>query len=428
MPEPRSTGLDRLGYRLLVTGLTPLVLVYTLWAAVRLGGGLRYLRQRLGLFGRGPGCDIWLHAASVGEINAALPLLRLLRARYPGRTLLVTTNTPSGATALAGRLPGVTHAYLPFDRRRAVSRFLARFRPGCALIMETEIWPNLYRACAARDLPLVIVNGRLSQRTLKRGGDWLKRLYAEALGQVAAVLSRAECDHAGFLRLGAPAERCQVVGNIKFAALDRTAPPAPMALGRPYVLAASTREDEEALLLRAWRGCGSGGRLLVVVPRHPQRLPDILLDLRRLGARVAVRSRGDAVTTDTEVYLADTFGELTAFMAGAELVIMGGSLVAKGGQNLLEPAALGRPVLVGPHMENFATETHLLVSEEAALQVGSVEALQAQLDELLNDAARREALGRRAQAVVEARRDMAERYLTAIEPFCGPGAEARAQR
>ncbi len=418
MSARRATAFDRLRYRALLLTLSPLLLLHTLWAGWSRCGGWRFVRQRLGWFGKTRPCDIWLHAASVGEVNAALPLLRRLLERHPDRQVLVTTNTPSGASALQRRLGGkVAHAYLPLDWSGAVARFLTRFRPGCALIMETELWPNLFGACRHRNVPLLVINARLSRRTLK-AGPWVRRLYAEALAGVTAVLARADCDRAAYLRLGAPPERCRTIGNIKFAAMDEQTVAA-VPLPRPYVLAASTRDGEEVLIASAWLQMESGGRLLVLVPRHPQRLPAILHDLEGLGVSPAVRSRGEPVEDATQVYIADTFGELTGFMAGADLVLMGGSLVPKGGQNLLEPAALGRPIVVGPHMENFSTETYLLREEGGLVQIDSAEGLGAALGALLADPGRLGRLGDHARAAVIARRDMAERYLEAIDNFCG---------
>jgi 3-deoxy-D-manno-octulosonic-acid transferase len=420
MNRPRARRLDWWRYRLALAALAPAIVLYTLWKGLRYRD-LRYVRERLGLAAPGA-AELWLHAASVGEVNAALPLLRGLLQRYGTGRLLVTTNTPTGARALARQLPAVAHGYLPVDWRFAVDRFLAGARPRLALIMETELWPALYAGCAARGVPPIVVNGRLSPRTL-RTAAWLRRLYAEALGGCAAVLARAECDRAGFLRLGAAPDRCETVGNIKFAAAA-AGPIAPVVLGRPYVVAASTREGEETPLLQAWRQTARGDRVLVIVPRHPERLPAIRRRLDAAGARYSVRSRGEAVDAATEVYLADTFGELAGFYAGADAVFVGGSLVPKGGQNLIEPAALGRPVVVGPHMENFQAETRLLLQAEAVRQVGSPAALAATLSELLAEPAAAAALGLRARAAVAAEADVAERYLSAIEARFGGAAQA----
>ncbi|MCW8840759.1 MAG: glycosyltransferase, partial [Gammaproteobacteria bacterium] len=339
-----------------------------------------------------------------------------LQQHQPEQPLLLTTATPSGARAARAKLPpGVEHAYFPIDWRRSVRGFLAAYRPRCALIMETELWPNLYCECPQREIPLLLINGRLSART-SRVRPWLRRLYSLCLQQVTAVLARSEQDRASFITLGAPRERCEVIGNIKFSSAPRTERVTPTELGRPYVLAASTRSGEEALVMEAWHQAKADGHLLVIAPRHPQRREQILATLK--GEEVAVRSRQDALSAKTSVYLADTFGELPGLIAGAELVFMGGSLVAKGGQNILEAAALGRAPLFGPHMENFRTESETLLDGGGAIQVEDSTELAKKIAMLLADAPLREQMGERARLLVDERRDMASRYREAISRYC----------
>lgn len=403
-------------YRLLMGALFPLLALHLLWTGAK-GRNGRYLRQRLGLVEATPGsAPIWLHAASVGEVNAALPLIQALRERHPRTRLLLTTSTLAGGATARTRLPPeVEQAFLPLDLPGPVNRFLSRYAPRCGLVMETELWPNLYAACAARAIPLILVNGRLSART-RNAPRWVRSLYAGCLGRVRAILARSEADREGFVALGAPAEAVSVIGNIKFATVARSGRNEidPITLGRPFLLAASTREGEELRVARAWQRAG-GAALLVIVPRHPRRLARILADLAPLGERIAVRSRGEAVTPDLRLYVADTLGELERFMAGAELVFMGGSLVPKGGHNLLEPARLGRAVVVGPHMENFTDETALLLREGAVVQVGDEESLAQTFRELLADPGRRAALGERAQRALLSRGAIAAEYAEAIE-------------
>lgn len=411
--RPRSSLLFE--YRLLASALFPLVAFHAAWLGWKHRDG-RFVRERLGFPCRpGVTAPVWVHAASVGEVNAVLPLIAELRRRRPGLAILLTTATPTGG-ALARRhmQDGLAHAYLPFDRTGAVRRFLAVHRPAVGIVVETELWPNLYAACEDAGVPLVVVNGRVSTRTL-RAPVWLRDLYARCLMSVRAVLARSPEDRDGFIALGAPPSAVRVLGNLKYAAPARTAA-APIPLGRPYVLAASTREGEELLIARAWQHTHCT-HLLVIAPRHPQRLDQVLAELKPLGLPVAVRSRGDTIGDGTSIYLADTFGELEGFMAGAELVFMGGSLVPKGGHNVLEPARLGKAVVFGPHMDNFAEEARLLLQENAALQVGDPQALAAAITELLAAPARRASLGEQARAAITARADMAARYADALEPW-----------
>lgn len=416
-------------YTLLLRLLSPVLVLLTLWQATR-RGGRRYLAERLGLHRtRLPAGAVWVHAASVGEVNTVAPLVAALHQAEPERPILLTTVTPTGAQAAARRLGAdIRHAYLPLDWPGAVRRFLRRSRPACALIMETEIWPQLYVACARAGVPITLINGRLSPRTLRAGG-WLRARYAEALGRVRAVLARSEEDAGRFISLGAAPTRVQAVGNLKFAAA--AAMPSQVDafdLGRPYDLAASTHEDEERQLVAQW--LRHTDTLLVIAPRHPERAPAILRQLAVLPAltapgAVAVRSRGETVGAQTRVYLADTFGELAGFIAGARLVVMGGSLVPVGGHNVLEVARQGKAPLFGPHMHNFTEEVRLLREAGAALQFDTAEALGAGLAPLLAQPDRLAELGQRAQAAVAGQQGVLEAYVQALAGACStaePGA------
>jgi 3-deoxy-D-manno-octulosonic-acid transferase len=416
MSTAAEQSRDLRRYTLLLRLLALPIAGYTLWQAIK-EHDLRYLRERFGRYREAEDKrPIWLHAASVGEVNAALPLIESLHQHHPEHPLLLTTTTPSGARMAANKLPpSVRHVYFPIDWPGAVRRFLSRHRPRCALIMETELWPNLYTRTCTENIPLVIVNGRLSART-KKVRPWLRRLYTRCLQQVSAVLARSDQDRICFITLGADREKCKVIGNIKFAAAPKSEGVKAINLQRPYILAASTREEEEKQVVEAWRSSGKSDHLLVIVPRHPKRLPQILDGLK--GETISVRSRGEPVTEMTTVYLADTFGELPGFIAGAALVFMGGSLVPKGGQNLLEAAALGKAPLFGPYMDNFLVEADVLLNEGGAIQVKDKARLSAMIRQLLPDTEQREEMGKKAQAVIEDRRDMAERYREAIEAYC----------
>ncbi len=400
-------------YRTLLWLLTP----YLRWRFFREGHRYRddlYARQRRGLhhprFAEQP---VWFHAASVGEVNALLPLLKALHREQPGLPLLLTSNTASSGAVARDRLPaGVVHAYLPMDWHYAMQHFLAQCQPRLGVMMETELWPNLYQLCNEGGTPLLIINGRLSQKTLRAPG-WLRQLYRGCLQGCAQILARSAEDRENFLQLGASAERCQVIGNIKFATVNDE-PPAPIEAGRDYVVAASTRDEEERLIVKAWQQARRD-ELLVIVPRHPQRLAAILDDLATFKLNIAVRSRGEQPGAATQLYIVDTFGELRSWMAGARLVFMGGSLVAKGGHNILEAAALGRAVISGPHMENFSDECRLLLDGKGMVQIASVEELGEAFNELLSNDEQREAWGENARATVAKQADVVARYLTILQ-------------
>lgn len=421
-------------YTLLLRLLSPALLLLTAWQSAR-RGGWRYLRERLGLHRTTvPPGALWVHAASVGEVNTVAPLIAALREREPARAVLLTTVTPTGAQAVvrhfgarspadAVPISGVVHAYLPLDWPGAVRRFLTRTRPACALIMETEIWPQLYAGCARAGVPITLINARLSPRTL-RAGRWLRARYAEALGQVRAVLARSEDDATRFIALGAAATRVQITGNLKFAATRTDQVPAPIDLGRAYDLAASTHEDEERQIAAQWLAHTPPAGLLVIAPRHPERAPAILRQLAGLpplagqSDAVAVRSRGEAITAQTRIYLADTFGELAGFIAGAQWVFMGGSLVPVGGHNILEVARLGKAVAFGPHMHNFAAEAQRLLDAGAAVQCANADALGAALTGVLSQPAQCDALGQRALATLAEQDNVLAVYLAALADAC----------
>ena len=417
-PASSASRFALLKYNALLWALGLPLIVFTLGQARR-RGGWRYAKQRLGwAYPRLTQRPLWLHAASVGEVLAAQPLIERLRARYPSAQILVTTTTPTGAAVAAARLPaGVIHAYLPIDWPGAVRRFLRALQPRCALIMETEVWPNLYHRCKTEGVLLVLVNGRLSARTLG-AGKWMRRVYGTTLAQVEAVLARSETDRAAFVELGAPAQRVTVIGNIKFSAGGGTDIAAPLNFGRPYVLAASTHDDEELRLARLWQNLAHDRHLLVIAPRHPQRAKHILQQLQAAQLNVAVRSRGEGITASTDVYLADTLGELPALISGAALVFMGGSLVPVGGHNILEPARAGKAMLFGPYMRNFADEARALLAADAAVQVRDAADLGEHLTRLLNDPQRCNELGKHAQALLREHADIADRYLDAVVHHC----------
>lgn len=403
---------------LVIYALSPLIFSYTLVQALRITDG-RYLRERFGFYrhryNRKP---IWIHAASVGEVISAEPLINSLVKRFPERPVVVTTVTPGGAEVARLRLPEtVTHLYLPVDFRGAVKRFLNGVKPICALIMETELWFNLYDCCRTMGTPIVIVNGRLSSRTLN-ARLWLRQVYTATLARVDAILARSPKDKEGFIALGASADSIKVIGNIKFAATatsDRlTRPP----LSRPYVLAASTHDNEELRFLKLWKARNRHRYLLVIAPRHPDRLRDILTQLKPMTRAIALRSKHHAANDHTDVYIVDTLGELAGFMAGADVVFIGGSLIPHGGHNILEPARLGKPIVFGPYMENFGDEARILLDNEAAIQIADDDALEASLTRLLESPEERDELGRRAKAIVRQYQDVAERYVDEIAARC----------
>lgn len=312
-------------YRLLIHLFLPFIFIYTAKIAFRYRS-LRYFLQRLGfLYPAVNKNRVWIHCASVGEVNTAMPLIKLLLENHPDQEILITTVTPTGAEIVArNKLAGLVHCYLPVDLYFCVNRFMKKIKPGLALILETELWPELYYQCNRQNAAITIINARLSKRTLQ-ANNWMKNQYQSALSLVDRVLARSEDDKKGFIQLGCTVEKIEVLGNLKFAHESNLAPvEIDNFTLRPFVLLASSHNDEEMQFARMWQSIDSRNRLLVIAPRHPERGPGIANELQGLGLNIALRSRQDVITDDTEVYVADTLGELTGFMAMAELVFMGG--------------------------------------------------------------------------------------------------------
>ncbi len=359
--------------------------------------------------GRGAGGEgvIWLHAVSVGETRAAAPIVAALKSRYPDQRILVTHMTPTGrqtSEALFG--DEVLRAYLPYDYPFAVRRFLAHFRPAAGIVMETEIWPNLVAACKAQDIPLLLANARLSEKSARRYARF-PNLTRAALCDLAAIAAQTEEDAARLRALGAP--QVEVLGNVKF---DILPPPAQLVAGealrqrigpRPVLLAASTREGEEALLFAALAGRSPGEALLVVVPRHPQRFDEVAALAAKAGFAVQRRSEDGAVAAQTRVLVGDSMGEMFAYYAACDVAFVGGSLLDYGSQNLIEPCAAGKPVLIGGSTYNFAQAADEALACGAAKQVGSAEELLEAAAALLDDPAARTRMG-------EAGREFAARH------------------
>ncbi|MFT4197522.1 MAG: lipid IV(A) 3-deoxy-D-manno-octulosonic acid transferase [Pseudoxanthomonas sp.] len=405
--------------------LTPITVYHLIWRGFRFPGYFQRWNERYGSYGDSPArpVQVWLHAVSVGEVNAAAPVVDALRRRHPGLRLLVTTFTPTGserAQALWGET--VEHAYVPYDLPGAVGRFLRHFRPGLALVMETELWPNLLLGCRGRGIPLYILNARLSARSL-RGYRVLAPLIARVAASVRGIGAQSPSDGKRFVRLGARAQAVVDTGNLKF---DQAAPAGLEALvgqfraqagERPVWIAASTHPDEEAAVVAIHRRLRArfSGLLLLWAPRHPERFPRVLEQARAQGWPAACRSRERWPGADREVFVIDTLGELTAFYACAQAAFVGGSLQDVGGHNLLEPAAVGTPMVTGPHLHN-TVEIARRLQEAGALEIGrDADGVGRLLEALLADPPRRERMARAGRALVEAGRGALANSLRMID-------------
>jgi 3-deoxy-D-manno-octulosonic-acid transferase len=380
----------------------PWVLLHLWWRGRRQPGYREHIAERFGWYRTRPRRPvIWLHAVSVGETRAAEPLVRALAARYPEHELLLTQMTPTGRETAQQVFGGAaTVVYLPYDYPGAVARFLTQFRPRLGILMETEIWFNLVEYCKRRGVPLLLANARMSEKSA-RGYALVGPLTRGALDGLAAVSAQSREDAERLERLGA--RGVEVTGNLKF---DVALPPQTLALGaqlkqrigrRPVLLAASTREGEEGLVLKALSRIRVEGLLLLLVPRHPQRFDEVAALLARRNISYLRRSDNRPLPPDCRVLLGDSMGEMPAYYAACDLAFIGGSLLPYGGQNLIEACAVGRPLLFGPHMYNFAEASRMAVAAGAAIEVADAVMLGERAGELLSDQA---ALARMSQAAL----------------------------
>lgn len=403
--------------------LLPVTVYHLMWRGLRVREYFQRWGERYALYPQAPRQPhVWLHAVSVGEVNAAAPVVNALRAQRPDLRWVITTITPTGSErvrALWG--DAVDHVYLPYDVPGCVARFLRQFQPQIALILETELWPNLLFGCQQRQIPVYILNARLSARSL-RGYRLLSPLIRRALRTVTFVAAQSEDDARRFVQLGAAPEQVAALGNLKFdikaparqdmiQAFAEHVPP-----GRPVWIAASTHEGEEAAVLEIHRQLRQKhpGLLLLWVPRHPERFEKVVALGREQGWQVATRTAQRWPLADTEVFVVDTLGELMGFFACASVAFVGGSLQPIGGHNLLEPAAMATATVTGPHLHNFS-EISRRMREAGALLIGEdrqqVEQL---LDALLRDQARCQAMVQAGLDLVANGRGAVDRILALI--------------
>ncbi len=408
--------------------LMPGALLRLAWRAAR----NRHYRDRWWeRFGYSPAIDdaersIWVHAVSVGEVQAALPLVQALRERAPQLPIVVTTSTPTGRDRVLRALgTQVTHRYVPYDLPGSVRRFLDRVRPRIAIFMETEIWPNIVHQCRRRSIPVVLANARLSVRSAA-GYRRIARIVRKTLGDAAAIAAQSRDDAERFIGLGAHSERVRVTGSVKF---DVRLPPSLMeeaqvlrrqwGVDRSVWVAASTHEGEESQVLDAFDrvlrvhpDC-----LLVIAPRHPERFGVVSSLCRKRGYHTVRRTRSSEPCDRVDVFVGDTMGELALFYAAADVAYVGGSLVGIGGHNMLEPAALGRPIVFGPNIFNFAEIGRRLLAEGAARQVQNSRELADVVVTFLDDANLRHFTGEKGREFVERNRGALDRLLDTVNQF-----------
>lgn len=414
-------------YSLSLYLLVPFVVLRLIWRSFRAPAYRRRWAERFGFFARLPvEGAVWVHAVSVGEVQAALPLLDwLLQERQ--LPVVVTTTTPTGSERVRQQLGDrVFHFYAPYDLPGAVRRFLKRVRPRAVIIMETEIWPNLFHRCRSYGIPLILANARLSTHSA-RGYRRFRRLTRATLGNVTELAAQARPDADRFIALGMDAQHVQVTGNIKFdiqlpGNLRDRARQLRDEWGdqRQVWVAASTHAGEEELVLSAFDMVRTRlpQALLILVPRHPERFDKVAELCQRRGYAVARRSEGKPpFAADVAVFLGDTMGELPLFYASADVAFVGGSLVPTGGHNVLEPAALGIPIVVGPYTHNFLEITRALISYGGGERIETVTDLATVVVRFLENTKLRDAAGSCGRELVERNRGALAKLESILDAY-----------
>lgn len=417
-------------YSWLIRFAAPFAFAVVLWRGLRDRPYWQGLAERFGWGVPLSSPSIWLHAVSLGEMSAAAPLVRALHSRYPQLALAVTAATPAGRARASDLFAEVADIrFLPYDTPGSVRRFLERIRPRVAVIMETELWPNLFNECARRGVPVFLASARLSAKSVSRYRR-LGRLFSGVFTPNVAVAAQSADDAERFRSIGASANQTRVIGNVKFdlrvdAAIIEMGKILRAAYGSKLVwVAGSTHagEEEQVLAAHALLQAHRPDSLLLLAPRHKDRFAAVADLLARGGVKFARRSEMARASPkagsliDTQVLLVDTIGELAALYASADVAFVGGSLVPIGGHNLLEPAALGLPVLTGPSHFNSKEIALLLLRRGAALQVANPKELAAALQRLLDEPAERRRIGNIGKDIVESNRGSVDRLLTLIEP------------
>lgn len=416
-------------YRWISLFILPFVALF-LWQRQRKGKEHpTRLRERFGIatLPRPEGSLIWIHAASVGEANSVLPLIRRLRETHPTHSVLLTTGTVTSAQVLEGKLPeGTFHQFVPIDCWPAIALFLRRWKPDMAIWTESELWPNTVGLTARRHCAMVLLNARMSAKSF-RSWQRFPQTAQQLLSYFHLILPQSELDETRFAQLGAP--ELQMLGNLKHDAPPLPADPDKLEalaekIGTRHLwLASSTHPGEERMIAEAHAKLKADypDMLTFIVPRHPERGPKIAAELGELGYRIALRSRDNAINRETDFYIADTIGELGIFYRLADIVFMGGSLVPHGGQNPLEPARLHCALLTGPHTGNFTAICAELDEKEALMRVHTVSELAMAVGLMFHNTALLKKQAEHAFALASEKQGVLERVLLALSPLLQQG-------
>ncbi len=417
----------RILYSLAFTLLLPFILLRLFLRSRKSPAYRERLCERFGFGACITGPTIWVHAVSVGEVQAAKPLISRLQQQYPQYTILVTTMTPTGAERVADINGNVVHRYVPYDAPGCITRFLPRSKPSVLIVMETEIWPNMLHYGRKQLIPTILVNARMSERSA-RGYARFAALTSSALQNFSQIAVQNRTDEERLIQLGANPATTHVTGSLKFD----FKPPVDIqesacalreqwGVDRKVWIAASTHKGEDEIVLEAFAQLRKRlpEALLVLVPRHPERFNAVAVLCQSRGFELVRRSERRACRADTAIFLGDSMGELMLFFAASDIAFVGGSLVATGGHNLLEPASLGLPILTGPHMFNFTDIHQLLLQAEASTEVEGSRHLAEALLRLFGDKGLCQSMGENGRQLVVQNRGALERVMVLIDGMMG---------
>ena len=381
------------------------------------------LKNQLGFVTKTSGKVIWVHCVSVGEFNAARPLIDQILDIYPEHKLAITTTTITGAEAVRNHYQDrVIHYFFPFDLPFIVGPFVNKINPVACILLETEIWPNLINNLNKKAIPVMLINARLSERSLNKYQKFSSKLVQKTINQLTLIGSQNDPSSERFLSLGALPDKVVTVGNLKFDSNEKDNPNTTQSLQqmigqRRVVVFASTREGEEKKIIQSYVNLKDKfDALLIIVPRHPQRFDEVFNLIVDSGLKVKRRSDGLGCDESIQVLLGDSMGELLSYYSVCDIAFIGGSLIDTGGQNMLEAAAASKPILFGPSVFNFEKIAQLLLEKDAAIQVGDTDDLMKTISGLLLDDTKRQKLGENAKNLLEKHRGAVDRLMKLIMP------------
>ncbi len=407
----------------------PFILCRLLWKSRKNAAYKQRWLERLARF-TSPAIDksIWVHAVSLGEAIAATPLIKALKSKYPNIRIVVTTMTPTGSAHITKAFGDeVTHIYAPYDYSGAVKRFLRHYNPQLLLIMETELWPNMLHHCAKQNIPIIIANARISANS-EKGYSKIRCFMRRLFNNVSVIATQSQLDADRFINIGAKPQQVQVIGNIKF---DINIPEHIFAdakelrqkwgNNRPVWIAASTHDNEEEQILTAFKQVKQTlpNALLILVPRHPERFSYATKLCKDQGFKTISHKNGDTCTPNTDIIIGDTIGELVKLYAASDVAFVGGSLVPKGGHNLLEPAAVNVPIITGPYLDNFLEISTLLADADAIIKINNAADLAKHVIELLQNKSLRLTLALGGAKVIKQNQGAMQKILQLVAQKIG---------